>query len=252
MNSEISDSYNFAKRMKGNHNPNMIMDREDWEIFRDDLRGKLGEIAVRNYIIDKAPDSVIETDIDFSVTGRGQWDIVDLVVNGIHLSVKSIRQQSKFLLVESKRYDDDGNYVYNNNDGQKVRIDYYVLVRVKIHPEVTKASFEQKYDDFLNKAWDGKSKREVKREFEAQVLGAISHDDFWSKKKYAPKGIKCSVKNLSALTESKSNTLNQWPDPLLETDSKNHILQQDNFVINGESQLALLENELLKAKLIIY
>ena len=27
------------------------MNRYDWEIFRDDLRGKLGEVALRNYMI---------------------------------------------------------------------------------------------------------------------------------------------------------------------------------------------------------
>ena len=39
---DIEDVYNFAKKMIGNHNPNMIMQRDDWEIFRDDIRGKLG------------------------------------------------------------------------------------------------------------------------------------------------------------------------------------------------------------------
>ena len=35
--------------MKGKHNLNLIMEREDWEIFRDDFRGKLWEVAVKNY-----------------------------------------------------------------------------------------------------------------------------------------------------------------------------------------------------------
>ena len=45
---EVWKCYQFARQMRGKHNRNMIMDREDWEIFRDDLRGKLGEIAFRN------------------------------------------------------------------------------------------------------------------------------------------------------------------------------------------------------------
>ena len=59
----------------------MIMDRDDWEIFRDDLRGKLGEIALRNYIMKNIPNANIESNIDFSVTPLGQWDITDY--NGI-------------------------------------------------------------------------------------------------------------------------------------------------------------------------
>ena len=30
---QVWNCYLFAKRMIGNHNPDMIMDREDWEIF---------------------------------------------------------------------------------------------------------------------------------------------------------------------------------------------------------------------------
>lgn len=30
---QVWDCYKFARNMKGKHNPNMIMKREDWEIF---------------------------------------------------------------------------------------------------------------------------------------------------------------------------------------------------------------------------
>lgn len=38
---EVWECYQFARQMRGKHNRSMIMDRDDWEIFRDDLRGKL-------------------------------------------------------------------------------------------------------------------------------------------------------------------------------------------------------------------
>ena len=41
---EVWKCYQFARQMRGKHNRNMIMDREDWEIFRDDLRGKLERV----------------------------------------------------------------------------------------------------------------------------------------------------------------------------------------------------------------
>lgn len=43
---QVWDCYTFAQKMRGNHNPNMIMDRAEWEIFRDDFRGKLGEVEL--------------------------------------------------------------------------------------------------------------------------------------------------------------------------------------------------------------
>jgi len=57
---EVWECYQFARQMRGKHNRSMIMDRDDWEIFRDDLRGKLGEIALRNYIMKNIPNANIE------------------------------------------------------------------------------------------------------------------------------------------------------------------------------------------------
>ena len=155
---EVKNVYNFAKEMVGNHNPNMIMQRDNWEIFRDDIRGKLGEVALRNYINENFPVANIQQGIDYSVTPRGQWDIVDLVVNGNYINVKSIRGNSNFLLVECNRYDENGNYRYNNNNGENVRIDSYVLVKVTIEPEINRGDFNNinRYnalDLFLNNAF---------------------------------------------------------------------------------------------------
>ena len=112
---EVWECYQFARQMRGKHNRSMIMDRDDWEIFRDDLRGKLGEIALRNYIMKNIPNANIESNIDFSVTPLGQWDITDLIVNGKYINVKSVKGNSRFLLIETKRYDPDGSYAYRNN-----------------------------------------------------------------------------------------------------------------------------------------
>jgi len=231
---EIKQCYNFAKAMVGNHNPDMIMVRKDWEIFRDDIRGKLGEIAVRRYIEKEIPNAIINTNIDFNVTPRGSWDITDLVVNNKYLSVKAIRGHSEFLLIETKRYDENGNYKYSNNDGNNVKLDYYVLTRIGIEPEITKSAFAMHdFETFINEAWSGSLKKEVIRRFTLEVLGGISHENFWINKTFAPKGIKCSVPNLRAIT---NNTLiENLPQKLRGNEKRNEILQQDNYVISGES-----------------
>lgn len=169
---EVWKCYQFARQMRGKHNRNMIMDREDWEIFRDDLRGKLGEIAFRNYIIKNVPEANIESDIDFSVTPLGQWDITDLVVNGKYINVKSVKGNSRFLLIETKRYDSDGNYAYKNNDDMPVRVDAYVLVKVVIEPEINYRDLNYRTVEEFKNSYGGRSIR-------AEILGGISHDDFW-------------------------------------------------------------------------
>lgn len=242
---EFSDVYNFAKGMVGNHNPDMIMAREDWEIFRDDIRGKLGELALRKYIRENMPNATIDTDIDYEVTPRGQWDITDLVINNNYINVKSIKGNARFLLVETDRYDEYGNYRYNNNDGGNVRVDSYVLVRVHIEPDVGRGDFNNRHrlnslDRFLNNAWDARQQREVRRYIYAEVLGGISHADFWNRKSYAPRGIRCSVPNLRAITSGVE--INRLPDPVRSYDRANNILQRNNYVINSETQLSRIEN----------
>lgn len=234
---DIKKCYEFALNMKGNHNPDMIMEREDWEIFRDDFRGKLGEIAVRNYIRENINNDVINNDLDFTVTPRGQWDITDLVVNNKNINVKSIKQGSKFLLIETDRYNQDGTYRYNNNDGNPVPLDYYVLVRVTVEPDVSKSVFNTDFKSFFNKAWDARMRKEVQRTIYAEVLGGISHEDFWNQKTIAPRGIRCSVKNLAAVVSGK-----ELPDRIYGYEKKNEILQRENYVISSDTQLKRLED----------
>ena len=223
---EIKRVYDFAGNMVNNHNPNMIMDREDWEIYRDDIRGKLGELALRKYIEQNMPNATINADIDYSITPRGQWDITDLVVNDNYINVKSIKGNSKFLLVETDRYDENGNYRYNNNNGENVRVDSYVLVRVVIEPDICRGDFNNRnkfnsLDRFLNNAWNAREQKEVNRNIYAEVLGGISHDEFLRIRSYAPRGIRCSVQNLNAITRGVD--INNLPDQVRPNDRPNNI-----------------------------
>ncbi len=220
---EVWECYQFARQMRGKHNRSMIMDRDDWEIFRDDLRGKLGEIALRNYIMKNIPDANIESNIDFSVTPLGQWDITDLIVNGKYINVKSVKGNSRFLLIETKRYDPDGSYAYRNNDGMPVRIDAYVLVRVTIEPEIDCMDMNYKnVEEFRN----SKGGRNIK----AEILGGISHEEFWRKKHFAPKNMKCNYANLSAVCKGKAVEM-------IYEGSKTARLQRDNYVLDSRTEL---------------
>ena len=237
---ELKMCYDFSKAMKDNHNPNIITDRDDWEIFRDDFRGKLGEVAVYNYIKANRDAGTTFEELDFTVTPRGQWDTSDIVINGKSYNVKSIKSKSNFLLVETLRYNNDGTYRYNNNDGQAVPVDGYILVKVTVEPDVQKNIFRQSFDDFCADGYDPKAKKGVQRTFSAEIVGGITHTDFWENKSFALKGIRCDYDNLNAIVQGEEPTSQVRP-----YDKKNNILQQDNYVI-GRNNLISLEKLILE------
>ena len=244
---ELRQCFRFASDMRGNHNPNIIGKRDDWEIFRDDFRGKLGELAVAKYIRNNIPNAKITGDIDFKVTPRGQWDITDIIINNRYYNVKSIKPNSNFLLVETLRYDKYGNYSYPNNDNTPVKIDGYILVKVNVYPDVQKNIFSQSFENFCANGYDSRLKKSVKRTFSAEIVGGISHKDFWQYKAYAPKGIRCDYLNLNAITEGCD--INNLPSQLSGTESKNLILQTNNYVI-GKNHLTNLSTFISSERLI--
>lgn len=226
---QVWDCYCFARNMRGNHNPNMIMERSEWEIFRDDFRGKLGEVALRNYITALIPHAVINSPIDFEVTPRGQWDRVDMVVNDKFVSVKSIKGNARFLLIETYRYDENGNCAYLNDDGTEVRTDLYALVRVAIEPEINADDMDYRS---INDFWASQGGRKVQYE----ILGGISHQEFWRIKHYAPAGMKCDLNNLTRICQGLEPEKGNEGGKLTET------LQQNNYVIDSRNELTRLEN----------
>lgn len=168
------------------------------------------------------------SNVDFNVTPRGQWDITDLIINGMYINVKSIKQHSNFLMIETLRYNPDGTFAYDNNDGNNVRVDFYVLVRVTVDPDVQRNIFNQNFNTFINDGFkDGKS---VKRQFYAEILGGISHQDFWRLKHFAPAGIRCDSKNLTHICNGYG--YNSIPSPVRPTDTANHIMQTDNYILS--------------------
>lgn len=228
-NEELKNCYDFALEMRGNHNPNMIQNRDDWEIFRDDFRGKLGELAVHKYIEENIPNATL-SEVDFNVTPRGQWDTTDLIINDMYINVKSIKQGSSFLMIETLRYNPDGTFTYNNNNGDNVKVDYYILVRVTVDPDVQRNIFRQDFNKFIDDGF--KNGQSVKRKIYAEILGGISHEDFWTLKHFAPEGIRCDFPNLNHICNGFD--CNNVPSPVMPGDNQNNIMQTDNYVISAK------------------
>lgn len=240
---EVYNAYEFARKMVGKHHRDLIMNRVDWEIFRDDIHGKLSEIAVEKYIAENHPEYRINSGVDYSIMDRGQWDISDLIINQKNLNVKSIGEKSSYLMIECQRYDDQGNYVYKNNDDQPVKVDGYVLVKVVVKPEINEDDFNKCFDIIDNQRSMDEFIKVFKddiggRTITCEILGAIDHEKFWEIKKYAPQGMMCTSNNLWRVVSGVETSLLEMAQPWTP---KNLKLQKDNYIVH-KSRLSPLEN----------
>lgn len=222
--SNVWRCYEFARDMQGHHNNTLIMQRTPEQIFRDDLRGKLAEIAVKKYL-ESRNHSV--GDLDFGIYDIGIWDRDDIVVdNTDHVSVKSSGENANYLLIETNRFDaETGEYGYRNNDGTRITVNHYAFVNVSIADE-QEDNFATYADmhDFLrieNDTWNPGA-----RQVMCYLRGFLSHDQFWQLKRLAQRGIKATKDNFSRVSRSE----NVIVDPgFIENDRR--WLQKDNYLV---------------------
>ena len=163
-------------------------------------------------------------------------DTTDLIINNKYVNVKSVQQNSSFLLIESLRYNPDGTFAYNNNDGTPVRVDAYILVRVTIDPDVQRNIFRQNFQQFLTDGF--KNNQSVPRTIYAEILGGITHQNFWQLKHRASAGIECNKNNLNNVC--RGNNVQPLPENIINQLPRNKVLQTNNYVI-APNQLTSLQ-----------
>lgn len=71
--------------------------RKNKEISRDNLIGKLAEVAFAKMMEENYN---LHIDLDFNYYPRGEWDNQDAVINGWRIDVKGTRQGGKWMLIE--------------------------------------------------------------------------------------------------------------------------------------------------------
>ncbi len=222
--------YGFARDMRNRHNNNMIMDRTPEQIFRDDLRGKLAEIATARYF-DMLGVSLSQ-EIDFEPYERGIWDRDDLVIreNGDkHISVKSSGENSDYLLIETRRFiPDTGEYSYRNNDDSPIVVDYYAFVNVSMEGEDEDnfTRYESK-QDFLRVEGNSWQQQPNARKFFCTFRGLISHNDFWNRKMVAAERIKANKQNFARVFNGET----VLPDPQFIINDR-RWLQKENYIVS--------------------
>jgi hypothetical protein len=100
--------------------------RRNAEIFANAFQGKIAECAACNLLF--RLDKTICP--DFSTHPLGEWDTVDLTVNGKEIAVKSTKHYGQLLLLETKDWDCSGHYVPNIGNSVS-SYDYILLIRLK-------------------------------------------------------------------------------------------------------------------------
>jgi len=140
--------------------------RKNGEIFCDTFQGKLAEFFFYQSIIELGL-SCSKPEIER--WEKGKWDDQDFVINDTEISIKSMAFFSNLLLLETKDWDLEGNYIPN-----KKKYDLFVIVRIK--PDL-KSFFRSKrilYSNFIN--YEEVRKMIMAIEFEADIPGFVKYE----------------------------------------------------------------------------
>lgn len=174
---ELDKTIDFADKIKGKHphftDKNNDAERTEEEVFNSVVRGKLAEIAMHKYLKKKhAGKKCILSELDFNIYKKGISDDFDLKFNEHTISIKSSKPYASCLLIETEKYftDEDGNAI--GIEGKVDNIpDFYAFVKVDVDYNLLENSY-------------------------AVICGAISHREFWSKKRVIPRGTRINKSNM--------------------------------------------------------
>lgn len=110
-------------------------ERKGGEKFCNTFQGKLAEIILYNYF--KSEGLEIK-EPDLGIYKEGVWDDSDLEIRGKKINVKSAGSQSNLLLLETKDWNTEAQYIPNIllDNGSSVSYDYFILVRIE--PDIKK------------------------------------------------------------------------------------------------------------------
>lgn len=148
LNSKVKKVFDFAFDMtfggKGEHRGTRSggdKSRYNGEKFANTFQGKLAEFAVQEQMEIKGI-RFDEPDID--VYGLGEWDRYDFEYNDYKISIKSTKFFGQLLLLETKDWNKEGEYLPNKNRGDTDYLyDYFIMVRIK--PSIESIMKEKRY-----------------------------------------------------------------------------------------------------------
>jgi hypothetical protein len=178
----IEKVFNFAYEMSfgdGEHRDHRTggsLNRKKGQIFINTFQGKLSELAVYNIFFTnnkKAYDRLSKP--DFDVYGLGEWDDSDIVLDDIKFSIKSTKFYGNLLLLETKDWSGNGEYIPNLNTNKNSIYDYFILVRIKADGEKIMRDNRLLYSNDIDKSTLHSLIKNEKWEYD--IAGYITNDD---------------------------------------------------------------------------
>jgi len=127
----VSDSFEFAYNMtfgkSEGHRSDVSMIQNQGEIFANAFHGKLSEVAFYEMA---SSHSIKLSEPDVEANNLETYDSYDFMINNKKIAIMSTKYYGNLLLLETKDWNKNGEYVPNISSGTSL-YDYFVLVRLK-------------------------------------------------------------------------------------------------------------------------
>ncbi|MDX4069244.1 hypothetical protein [Aliarcobacter skirrowii] len=170
--------------------------RKNGEIFINTFQGKLAELAIYNEFFNLNKEVFNRlSQPDFDVYGLGKWDDMDLSLGKTIFSIKSTKYYGNLLLLETKDWDENAQYIPNLKIGETSHYDYIILVRVAEDGESIMKSNGLLYSNEVDKERLFNIIKEYQWGYD--IPGYITHNDLINiirNKQIIPKGALLNVK----------------------------------------------------------
>lgn len=155
-----------------NHRSGGKEERTNGQKFINVFQGKLAECGVCKFFHQNRIELPLP---DFGMYSLGIWDRYDFKYKNMEVSVKSTTFFGNLLLLETKDWDKDGNYIPNLKDSDDTKYDSHILVRIK--PDGKKIMKENKlyFLDFCDE--DILEKIILNEEWKIEITGYITNED---------------------------------------------------------------------------
>lgn len=187
--------------------------RKNGEIFANTFQGKLAEFAL--YQIFEQNNINVEYP-DLEVYDRGVWDIYDLKVNDNLIAVKSTKAYGNLLLLETKDWNEFGEYIPNKNNREYCKFDYLILVRVNPSIDSILKSKRLLFYNSCNRDYLEKLLKEQHWEFDIpgficndSLVNIIKNNNVIPKSALLGKNTKMDAENYYIETGEMNNNLNE-------------------------------------------
>lgn len=171
-------AYNMSFGCKGEHRDHRSggqNKRKKGEIFVNTFQGKLAELGFYNTFKNKNFDISYP---DLETYDLGAWDSADFEVKKENktflFSIKSTKFYGNLMLLETKDFNEKGEYIPNKNKGN-CKYDIFSLVRIKPDAEAILKSQKKLYSNEIKK--EELEKMILDKKWEYDLPGYIKNED---------------------------------------------------------------------------